>query len=128
MTSDTGKHVPGKLILVPAPLDFGCDQNVPIGDVLPLGVMQTASQITHWVCENAKTARAVLKRMDDFRADAQKQREAGRDRWLAVYDSLNAEQKEKARVFFVDKMERTGKMGGRDDRGHHGHRDSGRGR
>ena len=72
--------------------------------------------------------RAVLKRMDDFRADAQKQREAGRDRWLAVYDSLNAEQKEKARVFFVDKMERMGKMGGRDDRGHHGHRDSGRGR
>ena len=64
MTSDTGKAL-GRLVLVPAPLDFGCDQHVPIGDVLPLGVMQTASQITHWVCENAKTARAVLKRIGE---------------------------------------------------------------
>ena len=65
MTSDTGKQARGKLILVPAPLDFGCDQQVPIGDVLPLGVMQTASQIKHWVCENAKTTRAVLKRIGE---------------------------------------------------------------
>lgn len=53
----------GRLILVPAPLDFGCAASVPITDVLPQGVLQTASQITHWVCENAKTARAVLGRI-----------------------------------------------------------------
>jgi len=58
--------------------------------------------------------RAVLKRMDDLRAEGQKQREAGRDRWLAVYDALNAEQKEKARVFFKNKMERMGHFGQRD--------------
>lgn len=57
--------------------------------------------------------RAVLKKMDDFRAEAQKQRDTGRDRWLAVYDSLNADQKEKARVFFVNKMEHMGHFGER---------------
>lgn len=50
--------------------------------------------------------RAVSKRMDDLRADGMKQRDAVRERWLAVYDSLNPEQKEKARVFFKTGMER----------------------
>jgi Spy/CpxP family protein refolding chaperone len=50
--------------------------------------------------------RAVLKRMDELKAEGQKQHEANRDRWLTVYDSLNAEQKEKARLFFLGKMER----------------------
>jgi len=52
--------------------------------------------------------RAVTKRMDDLRAEGMKQRDTVRDRWLAVYDSLNAEQKEKARVFFKTGMERMG--------------------
>ena len=55
----------GRLVLVPAPLDFGCDTQVPITEVMPQGVLQTASQITHWVCENAKTARAVLGRVGE---------------------------------------------------------------
>lgn len=54
----------GKLYLVPAPLDFGCDTQAPLQDALPLGTLQTAAGITHWVCENAKTARAYLKRID----------------------------------------------------------------
>ncbi|ARU04062.1 ribosomal RNA small subunit methyltransferase I [Comamonas serinivorans] len=58
-------RAPGRLVLVPAPLDFGCEAGVPITEVLPHGVLHTASQITHWVCENAKTARAVLKRIGE---------------------------------------------------------------
>ena len=57
--------------------------------------------------------RAVLKRMDDLKAEGQKQREASREQWLTVYDSLNAEQKEKARLFFLSKLERMGHGGPR---------------
>jgi hypothetical protein len=42
--------------------------------------------------------RAVVKQMDELKDAGRKQREAGRDRWLAVYDSLDAAQKEKART------------------------------
>jgi 16S rRNA (cytidine1402-2'-O)-methyltransferase len=56
--------VPGKLYLVPAPLDFGCDEQTPLQDVMPLGTLQAAARITHWICENAKSARAYLKRID----------------------------------------------------------------
>ena len=55
--------------------------------------------------------RAVAKRMDDFRDQGQKQRDAVRDRWFAVYDSLSAGQKEKARLFFKDGFERMGRPG-----------------
>ena len=54
----------GTLYLVPAPLDFGCDQQAPLQDALPLGTLQKAAGITHWICENAKSARAYLKRID----------------------------------------------------------------
>ena len=54
----------GKLYLVPAPLDFGCDTQAPLQDALPLGTLQIAAGITHWICENAKSARAYLKRID----------------------------------------------------------------
>ncbi len=54
----------GKLFLVPAPLDFGCDEQAPLQDALPLGTLQVAAGITHWICENAKSARAYLKRID----------------------------------------------------------------
>ncbi|AVP57228.1 SAM-dependent methyltransferase [Pulveribacter suum] len=54
----------GTLYLVPAPLDFGCDTQAPLADVLPDGTLRQAAQITHWVCENAKSLRAYLKRID----------------------------------------------------------------
>ena len=54
----------GKLYLVPAPLDFGCDTLTPLTDVLPLATLQTAAKLQHWVCENAKSTRAYLKRVD----------------------------------------------------------------
>lgn len=55
----------GRLYLVPAPLDFGCDASVPLGEVLPAGTIAVAARVTHWVCENAKSARAFLKRVGD---------------------------------------------------------------
>lgn len=54
----------GTLYLVPAPLDFGCDIQASLQDALPLGTLQTAARLTHWVCENAKSTRAYLKRID----------------------------------------------------------------
>ena len=61
----TRPAVPGRLLLVPAPLDFGCAGAVPDLDaVLPLGVIRQAALIGHWAVENAKTARAFLKRVD----------------------------------------------------------------
>ncbi|MFM7005498.1 MAG: ribosomal RNA small subunit methyltransferase I, partial [Limnohabitans sp.] len=54
----------GKLSLVPAPLDFACKQETALESVMPMGTMQTAAHITHWICENAKTTRAYLKRID----------------------------------------------------------------
>jgi 16S rRNA (cytidine1402-2'-O)-methyltransferase len=59
---------PGKLYLVPAPLDFGCASQVPLTDVLPGATIARAAAITHWVCENAKTARAYLKRIGEVHA------------------------------------------------------------
>lgn len=56
----------GRLYLVPAPLDFGCAQTVPLREVLPDGTLATAARITHWVCENAKSARAYLKRVGEL--------------------------------------------------------------
>ncbi len=57
---------PGKLYLVPAPLDFGCKAQTPLTDVLPAGTLAIASQLQHWICENAKTARAYLKRVGEL--------------------------------------------------------------
>ena len=50
--------------------------------------------------------RAILKRMDELKAEGQKQHEAVRDQWLAVYDTLNADQKESVRLFFKRSTER----------------------
>ena len=55
---------PGTLYLVPAPLDFGCATQSPITDVLPDLTLRTAARLQHWVCENAKSTRAYLKRID----------------------------------------------------------------
>jgi 16S rRNA (cytidine1402-2'-O)-methyltransferase len=55
----------GKLYLVPAPLDFGCadDQQTPITNVIPEATLRAAASIRHWICENAKSTRAVLNRI-----------------------------------------------------------------
>jgi 16S rRNA (cytidine1402-2'-O)-methyltransferase len=59
---------PGTLYLVPTPLDFGC---IPEGQVpttldllLPRDTVRVAAGLTHWIAENAKSARAFLKRVD----------------------------------------------------------------
>jgi 16S rRNA (cytidine1402-2'-O)-methyltransferase len=57
-------HALGRLFLVPAPLDFMCETQVPLTQVMPLHTLQIASQLSHWVCENAKSTRALLKRID----------------------------------------------------------------
>ena len=56
---------PGTLYLVPAPLDFGCATQSPITDVLPDLTLRTAARLQHWVCENAKSTRAYLKRVGE---------------------------------------------------------------
>lgn len=54
----------GTLFLVPAPLDFGVAEPVALTEVLPMGTLTVAARLQHWVCENAKTTRAYLKRVD----------------------------------------------------------------
>ncbi|GHC99495.1 hypothetical protein GCM10007320_56100 [Pseudorhodoferax aquiterrae] len=54
----------GRLYLVPAPLDFGCAEQAPLQDAVPLGTLQIAARLSHWICENAKSTRAYLKRID----------------------------------------------------------------
>lgn len=54
--------VSGTLWLVPNALDLGAEA-VPIEDVLPLGVMRRAAALGHWVVEDARSARAFLKRV-----------------------------------------------------------------
>jgi len=56
----------GKLYLVPAPLDFGCEQQTPIQDVMPLQTLQTAARLSRFICENAKSTRAYLKRVGEL--------------------------------------------------------------
>lgn len=58
---------PGTLLLVPNTLDLGTWSNVEdapdLRALLPQGVIETAAGLTHWVCENAKSTRALLKRV-----------------------------------------------------------------
>ena len=56
----------GKLYLVPAPLDFGCDAQAPLQEVMPLGTLQIAARLGYWICENAKSTRAYLKRFNEL--------------------------------------------------------------
>ncbi len=53
----------GTLYLVPTPLDFGTSSEVALTAWLPDQTILQASQITHWICENAKSTRAFLKRV-----------------------------------------------------------------
>lgn len=56
----------GRLFLVPAPLDFGCDTQNPLAESMPAGTLETAANLQHWICENAKTTRAYLKRVGEI--------------------------------------------------------------
>lgn len=56
----------GRLYLIPNTLDFGVEgAAVPLQDVLPLRVIETAARLGFWAAENAKTTRAFLKRVDE---------------------------------------------------------------
>jgi len=57
---------PGQLVLVPNTLDLGTDCEVPLDAVLPQAVIARAAVLGHWVCENAKTTRALLKRVSQL--------------------------------------------------------------
>ena len=61
---------PGRLLLIPNTLDLGCTggEGVPLPDlrkVIPLGAIEAAAGLRHWVAENAKTTRAFLKRVGE---------------------------------------------------------------
>jgi len=60
----TASNRVGRLLLVPAPLDFGCEPMAALQDVLPNGTIRTAARLQHWICENARSTRAYLKRID----------------------------------------------------------------
>lgn len=52
----------GRLVLMPNALDLGSDV-VPLGDVLPQAAIVRAAALVHWVVEDARSARAFLKRV-----------------------------------------------------------------
>ena len=53
----------GTLVLMPNALDLGTE-TVDLQEVLPLGVIRRAAALRHWAAEDARTARAFLKRVD----------------------------------------------------------------
>ena len=56
---------PGALHLVPNTLDFGAPGTpAALDELLPRSVIRVAAGLGDWVCENAKTTRAFLKRVD----------------------------------------------------------------
>jgi 16S rRNA (cytidine1402-2'-O)-methyltransferase len=57
---------PGRLYLVPAPLDFGCAEQAPLSSVLPADVLLTVARLDCWICEDAKSTRAYLKRVEEL--------------------------------------------------------------
>lgn len=54
----------GTLWLVPNTLDLGDPEPSPIAELLPLAVLRRAAALRHWVVEDARSARAFLKRID----------------------------------------------------------------
>jgi 16S rRNA (cytidine1402-2'-O)-methyltransferase len=57
-------RVPGHLVLMPNTLDLGSGHTIDLPQVLPLGAIKRAAGLSHWAVENAKSARAFLKRVD----------------------------------------------------------------
>jgi 16S rRNA (cytidine1402-2'-O)-methyltransferase len=55
---------PGSLVLVPNTLDLGEPEPTDIREVLADGVLREAARLTHWVVEDARSARAFLKRVN----------------------------------------------------------------
>ena len=53
----------GTLVLVPNALDLGTGQEVPLDALLPQAVIRRAAGLTHWVVEDARSTRALLKRV-----------------------------------------------------------------
>ncbi len=53
----------GRLLLVPNTLDLATGCEVALHALLPDMVLAQAAQLQHWVVENAKSARALLKRV-----------------------------------------------------------------
>jgi 16S rRNA (cytidine1402-2'-O)-methyltransferase len=51
------------LVLMPNTLDLGTGHEVPLAQVLPQAAIERAAGLRHWVAENAKSARAFLKRV-----------------------------------------------------------------
>jgi len=67
----TSAQTTGRLLLIPNTLDLGCvgedGQALPdLRDVLPMGAIQAAAGLKHWVAENAKTTRAFIKRVAEI--------------------------------------------------------------
>ena len=62
--SHSTSPAPGRLVLVPNALDLGTDHEVDLREVLPQAVIARAARLSFWVAENAKTTRALLKRVD----------------------------------------------------------------
>ena len=55
----------GRLYLVPNTLDFAtAGALADIAELLPMRSLRIAAALGHWVCENARTTRAFLKRVD----------------------------------------------------------------
>lgn len=59
----------GRLVLVPNALDLGhADATAaPLDAVLPAGTIDRAAALTHWLAEDARSARALLKRVHALR-------------------------------------------------------------
>ena len=56
---------PGVLHLMPNALDFGTGEaSADLASRLPLATLRIAARLEHWLCENAKTTRAFLKRVE----------------------------------------------------------------
>lgn len=53
---------PGTLLLVPNTLDLGAEE-VDLRELLPEGVIRRAAGLLHWAAEDARSARAFLKRV-----------------------------------------------------------------
>jgi 16S rRNA (cytidine1402-2'-O)-methyltransferase len=64
MTQGTNSPL-GRLYLVPTPLDHGCETQAPLESVLPRSTLECAAALGHIVCENARSARAFLKRVGE---------------------------------------------------------------
>jgi 16S rRNA (cytidine1402-2'-O)-methyltransferase len=61
-TPPTAASAMGRLLLIPNTLDHGNDP-VEIEHVLPRAVLALATRLTHWVVEDARSARSFLKRV-----------------------------------------------------------------